>query len=424
MKQTAWPFVQLGDIAEFRNGMNYNKDNFGEGLKVVNVKDFQDRLIADLADLDEINPEGIVREECYLKDGDIIFVRSNGNRELIGRSMLVKGVTEPVSHSAFSIKVRFNANRVLPRFYAYVFRTALIRTELSNRGGGTNISNLNQDILSTLQVPKPPLTTQRKIASILSAYDDLIENNTRRIAILEAMAQAIYREWFVEFRFPGHEKVKLVDSPLGKIPEGWKVSPIQSYLNHSTSGLSPSNFAEEDFAHFSIPNFDKGKLPGIEKGASIQSNKFLVPEGCILLSKLNPRIPRIWLSDPDLAHRAIASTEFLVMTPKPSFSKEFIYCQLQSEEFYGRFNSCSSGTSTSHQRVKPTDFMKLQAVLPPNSLMSHFTDHATPLFRLIHNKKLQIQNLRKTRDLLLPKLISGQLDVEDLDIETGEAITE
>ena len=79
---------------------------------------------------------------------------------------------------------------------------------------------------SVLDVPLPPLPTQRKIASILSAYDDLIENNTRRIAILEEMAQAIYREWFVNFRFPGHENVKLVDSPLGQIPEGWEATHV------------------------------------------------------------------------------------------------------------------------------------------------------------------------------------------------------
>ena len=277
---------------------------------------------------------------------------------------------------------------------------------------GTTQDNLSVDKLLTFDFVVPDLTTQHKIASILSAYDDLIANNTCRIAILEAMAQAIYREWFVEFRFPGHEKVNLVDSPLGKIPEGWKVCPIHSFLDHHTSSISPANFAEEDFAHYSIPNFDAIRLPGIERGATIQSNKFPVPGGCVLLSKLNPRIPRIWLPYPDPAHRAIASTEFLALTPRPPMVREFVYCLLQSDGFYERFSSCSSGTSTSHQRVKPTDFMKLTATLPPKPLLSRFADHVIPLFRLCHNKRTQTQNLRTTRDLLLPKLISGQLNVE------------
>jgi type I restriction enzyme, S subunit len=107
MKHSHWPVVRLGEIAEFRNGLNYNKGNFGKGLKVINVKDFQDRLIADFTDLEEINPDGLIRDECLIRDGDILFVRSNGNRELIGRSMLVTGVKEAISHSAFSIKARF-----------------------------------------------------------------------------------------------------------------------------------------------------------------------------------------------------------------------------------------------------------------------------------------------------------------------------
>src|SRR5262249_41205034 len=163
-----WPVVRLGDLAEFRNGINYNKSNFGKGLKVVNVKDFGDRLVADFDGLEEVNPEGIQRDECLLRDGDILFVRSNGNRELIGRSMYSGGVGEPVTHSAFSIKVRFRASDALPRFYAYLFRTSIIRRELSNRGGGTNISNLNQEILNDLEVPRPPKSSQEKITAVLS----------------------------------------------------------------------------------------------------------------------------------------------------------------------------------------------------------------------------------------------------------------
>ena len=104
-----------------------------------------------------------------------------------------------------------------------------MRQIFSSQGSGTNINNLNQRILEELQDPLPPIPTQRKIAAILSAYDDLIENNTRRIKILEEMAQALYRVWFVDFRFPGHEKVPMVDSPLGELrmdgrQKHWRVS--------------------------------------------------------------------------------------------------------------------------------------------------------------------------------------------------------
>ncbi|OEU42993.1 hypothetical protein BGV40_06390 [Methanosarcina sp. Ant1] len=99
-----WKRVPLGTLAEFRNGINYSKDNFGKGVKVINVKDFQDLSLAPFKDLDEINPEGVVKEESFLHEGDIIFVRSNGNRQLIGRSLFVNNPPEKVTHSAFTIE--------------------------------------------------------------------------------------------------------------------------------------------------------------------------------------------------------------------------------------------------------------------------------------------------------------------------------
>jgi type I restriction enzyme S subunit len=120
----------------------------------------------------------------------------------------------------------------------------------------------------------------------------------------------------------------------------------------------------------------------------------------------------------------VASTEFLIVSPLAPATREFLYYQFQSDDFAGRFRSCSSGTSTSHQRVKPTDFVKLKALLPPSSLIEAFTNHVGPMCRLIHNRRIHNHNLRTTRDLLLPKLISGQLDVEELDVDAGEPLVE
>jgi hypothetical protein len=183
-----WPTIRLGEIAEFRNGVNYNKSNFGLGVKVVGVSDFRDYTKPKYAALEQINPEGIVTDRNILRDGDIVFVRSNGNRELIGRSLFIERPPEEVTHSAFTIRLRFTAGNVLPKFFAYYLRKTAIRHALTAYGGGTNISNLNQDILSSLVVSIPPEPTQRKIAAILSTYDELIENNLRRIKILEELA--------------------------------------------------------------------------------------------------------------------------------------------------------------------------------------------------------------------------------------------
>ena len=156
-----WQTVPLGTLADFRNGINYTKKNFGKGIKVINVRNFQDYSYATFSDLDEVNLAKVIKQEDLLKKNDIIFVRSNGNRQLIGRSLFISDIKEQVVHSAFTIKVRFNSNKVIPRFYAYLLRTTLIRETLSAHGNGTNISNLNQQILSNIQVPLPPLPTTK-----------------------------------------------------------------------------------------------------------------------------------------------------------------------------------------------------------------------------------------------------------------------
>ncbi|MDZ4131572.1 MAG: restriction endonuclease subunit S, partial [Dethiobacteria bacterium] len=195
-----WPKILLGDIAEFRNGINFDKKSFGEGIKIIGVADFQDFIKPRYSELNQINPVGVVKEKDILKDQDVVFVRSNGNRELIGRSLYIENPPDHITHSAFTIRLRFNKSSANSKFFAYLFKSKMIREALTTYGGGTNISNLNQEILRKLDVPFPPLRTQQKIAAILSAYDDLIENNLRRIKILEEMAQNFYREWFVNFR--------------------------------------------------------------------------------------------------------------------------------------------------------------------------------------------------------------------------------
>lgn len=122
-----WEAVNLGILADFRNEINYDKDNFGKGIKVINVRNFQDYSFATFDDLDEVNPVGLVRQTALLQNGDIVFVRSDGNRELIGRSLFILNIEEPITHSAFTIRASFTSKKALPRFYAYLFRSSLIR---------------------------------------------------------------------------------------------------------------------------------------------------------------------------------------------------------------------------------------------------------------------------------------------------------
>ena len=225
------------------------------------------------------------------------------------------------------------------------------------------------------------------------------------------MAQMIYREWFVNFRFPGHQNVRMVDSEIASIPQGWKDGKVSDLARVSREGITPEHFSEETFLHFSIPAFDQGGMPLHEKGTTIKSNKYLVAPGCILLSKLNPRIPRIWVPVVDGSRRAIASTEFLVLIPAID-NQHYLYQFLRSDEFKGQFAGLALGTSTSHQRVKPDDFVQMPICLPPPQLVCRFGSVVEPMMHQTEILRKKNANLRLTSDFLLPKLISGEISVE------------
>ncbi len=278
---------------------------------------------------------------------------------------------------------------------------------------GVNVPHISGKQILDFEFTLPPLPIQCRIAGILSAYDDLIENSQRRIKILEDMASRLYREWFVHFRFPGHEDCRFANSPIGEIPEGWN-GAVDDISTISREGINPSRFPNEEFEHFSIPAFDNEQSASVEEGKSILSNKYFVDDSCVLLSKLNPRIPRVWLPSTTRERRAITSTEFLVLKPKAGFSREFIYTKCCSDNFAGQFSSLAIGTSTSHQRVKPESLMAMPTIVPDRATVERFTNLVSPLLHMSGQLRIKSKNLRRTRDLLLPRLLSGQIDVEAL----------
>lgn len=162
-----WVTTEIAEVAEFKNGVNYSKESAGVGIKVLGVRHFQSHVVAPLDDLDEINPDGILSKGHVLEDGDLIFVRSNGSKELVGRCLLVQPNGLRVTHSAFTIRMRLDRKRCEPKFYAFLLRLPEYRAQMM--GGGANINNLSQDILKAIEIPLPPLAEQRRIVAELDA---------------------------------------------------------------------------------------------------------------------------------------------------------------------------------------------------------------------------------------------------------------
>jgi type I restriction enzyme S subunit len=294
-----------------------------------------------------------------------------------------------------------------PAYYFYLFKDSSFNDVIT----GSAQPQITITNLSTKRLLAPPIAIQRRIASILSAYDDLIENNTRRIAILEEMARRTYEEWFVRFRFPGHEGVRMVESELGLVPEGWRAATVATIAERIGATVNPAAFPDEHFEHYSIPAFDAARRAIIEPGRGIMSNKTLLDGDAVLVSKLNPRIPRAWCVSGSSTRKRICSTEFIPFIPRPPYTVGLLYLFFTSAWFQERYLGLAVGTSTSHQRVKPADTERIEAIIPNASVASKADELLAPVLDLVDNLRLKIVNLRTTRDLLLPKLISGELDV-------------
>lgn len=298
-----------------------------------------------------------------------------------------------------------------PHYLTAIFNSAWGVASVAGNLVGVAQQHFNVGAAKELVVSLPPRGVQDRIAAILSAYDDLIENSQRRIKILETMARALYREWFVDFRFPGHENHPRVASPLGEIPQGWSVKRATDSMQVNPRVVVPRD-GQKPFVPMGCLSTDSMLIAGIESRDGNSGAKF--QNGDTLFARITPCLENGKTGFvqflPDANAVAFGSTEFIVLR-SVSLTPEYVYCLARSDEFRGVAIKSMSG-ATGRQRVQEKCFDDLQIVHPPELLLGKFSAIVAPNFRHIYSLHLQIQNLRRTRDLLLPRLLSGQIDVE------------
>lgn len=357
------------------------------------------------------------------QNNDILFARITPCLEN-GKIAQYKSKNLKPSFGSTEFLVFRAKEKIISKSYLYYLCISnLVRkTAEKSMTGASGRQRVNFKSIKNIEINLPRLFVQEKISSILSAYDELIEKNNRRIEILEEMAQAIYKEWFVYFRFPGHKEVKMVDSELGKIPEGWKVKEIKNFGKIIT-GKTPSTLIKENYGSYmpfiKIPDMRNnmyiiktGKYLS-KKGTESQNNK-IIPSNSLCVSCIGSvGIVSINLVDSQ-TNQQINS---IVLDEKEYL--EFLFFKLKSMkkqiENYGR-----KGATMNNLNKK--EFSELKIMSPTKDLIKKFNELTFAFFEEI--KILLIKNtiLSKTRALLLPKLISGEINVENLDIYTEDDI--
>ena len=290
-----------------------------------------------------------------------------------------------------------------------------IKPQLRSITKGATQDNLSLEKLLSFDILTPSLPIQCKIAAILSAYDDLIENNTRRIKILEEMAQALYREWFVHFRFPGHEKVPMVDSPLGKIPEGWDVAKFVDIADILSGGTPKTTISE--FWDGSIPFFTPRDAPayyyviGTDKSITEQGlkkcNSDLYPKDTVFITARGT-VGKIAMPPSEMA----MNQSCYALLGKNGIGQYFIFLAIKTCIDQLKQNATGAVFDT----IIIDTFRMLDVIKPPIYLINEFCFLVSPFFDQILNILYRSRNLQKTRDLLLPKLISGDVDLTKLRI--------
>ncbi len=422
----SWQEHTLGEICDEVGGTirtgpfgsQLHQDDYSDnGVPVVMPQDLIDSRIAigSIARVDDSHAQRLSRHR--VRAGDILY----GRRGDIGRRALVTGGESGWLCGTGCLRISLGSAVLDPRYLFYFLGDAGVVAWVSNQAIGATMPNLNTTIIRSVRVRYPDLPVQRKIASVLSAYDDLIDNNLRRIKIVEEMARSLYKEWFVDFRFPGRESVKMVGSPLGMIPEGWTIASLEDYCSTQYGYTESASAAEVG------PKFLRGM--DINKGSFIDwTDVSYCPIADEVLEKfrlLAGDVVMIRMADPgkvgivEAAIDAVFASYLVRLRPVDDrISPYFLFYSLLGDAYQDFIQGASSGTTRrSASAVLMTQF---DLALPETSLMQRFEDQVAVLRSLLTVLLKKNHGLRRSRDLLLPKLISGELDVSELDIDLGE----
>jgi type I restriction enzyme S subunit len=417
---------RLGEICKLMGGYAYSSRDFcREGVPVIKIGDVTGGGRIDYSGMDCVSVQNAIQTRRFSPEpGDTLIAMTGAN---VGKTIRV-GAGDP------DARINQRVGRFVPvigseyskEYIYFLVRNPLAFGYFSNAAYGSAQPNISGDLIENLPIPDIEPAEANRLAAVLGSLDNKIDLNHRMNETLETMARAIFKDWFVDFgptraKMEGRAPYLSPDVwPLfsdrlddDDKPEGWKLETLSSVAHLVRTTVNPSLHPSEIFDHYSIPAYDSGKYPIREVGAGILSNKTVIPDGAVLLSKLNPEIPRIWLVDTEPSTRSIGSTEFLVLLPNLDWMRPFLYCSLTDQGFGTRLQAMVTGTSKSHQRVSPDSVMAIPIVIATQSVFRSFSNVISSLVKKMTENRRESRTLAQTRDLLLPKLMSGEIRIKD-----------
>lgn len=418
---------ELGQVITGTTPSTAITENFGKGYPFIKPSDLDENTFRVLSTEIELSQTGYSSQAKKLLPRNTTCVVCIGT---IGKL----GLTSRPCFTNQQINSVIPDERVSDSIFVfYLLKYTIPQIQKLNAGSASGRENVNKSTFENLEVEIPPLPTQHRIAALLSTYDDLIENNQRRIAILEEMARSLYREWFVEFRFPGYEKTSFTETDQGRIPEGWSFVPYSALIASSTGGDWGAEVLNDD-ENCAVTIIRGTDFNEVMNGGAIRAptryisraslGKRKLEAGDIVIENSVNASSRctgraLLISDGVLRRidsNAICASFCKVFKPKNRSLTPLLYLHLRYLYDTGRMAFFQNVAANGIGNFQAKRFLDEQTILLPNDcrLLEQLLSILQPLVTTIHADK--IDNLRRTRDLLLPRLMSGELDVSELEI--------
>ncbi|KYG01332.1 restriction endonuclease [Sorangium cellulosum] len=409
MARVEWPRAALSDVCEaIVDCVNKTAPTVDEitPYKMIRTTNVRGGWI----ELDDVK---YVTEDVYKRwtrrqvprRGDVILTREAPLGEV---GLLRTG--EPVFLGQRLLSYRADPKKLDNRFLLYALRGDELQRQIKALGSGATVEHMRVPDAGKLTLRLPPLAVQRRIADILSAYDDLIENNAKRVRILEEMARSLYRAWFVDLRFPGREEATPDPSSPVEAPAGWGVARLGDLAADVRDPVDPSAVAPETPC-FGLEHLPRRSVALGEWGhaGEAQSIKLRARAGDILFGKIRPYFHKVGVTPVD----AVCSSDILVLRAQAPEHFGLVLCCVSSDAFVAHATQTSQGTKM--PRASWDVLRQVALPLPPARLLRRFDGIVTDLVDMMHRLVLKNRNLRVTRDLLLPGLVSGEIDVSGVD---------
>jgi type I restriction enzyme, S subunit len=358
---------------------------------------------------------GPVPDGYLLQRGDVVVAMTEQAQGLLGSSATIPEDGRYLHNQRIGLLRILDDDRLDLRFCYHLMNTRVVRHQIQATATGSKVRHTAPERIRAVRALLPSICTQRVIAEMLDSLDSLIENNRLRIELLEQMVQVIYREWLVRFRFPGHEDISLVDSPLGPVPRDWAISPINDLVDVVRTTVHASE-VPEDYPAVGLEHIPRRQLTldAWGEAGDLQSRKTTFRPGDILFGKIRPYFHKVSVAPLD----GICSTDAIVVRPS-AHHWGLAALALFSDDFVAQASQTATGT-----KMPRADWKVIGGYLvaiPPETLSAQFTELARSHLDLAKNLMFTARSLTALRDLLLPKLVSGQIDLSNLDLEAAVA---